>query len=131
MKKSILLFGLLAIFAFTSCEKSTDNPENKLIGTWHLAKVTGGFSGAGYAAKFDQLKFSATQMEMSKGSTILDSRSYTLSASNDTLQFNITNPQADGFLNQGVKRIEFSKDKMVLSDPCCDLYTYEFDKTNN
>ncbi len=70
-------------------------------------------------------------MEMSKGSTILDSRSYTLSASNDTLQFNITNPQADGFLNQGIKRIEFSKDKMVLSDPCCDLYTYEFDKTNN
>jgi len=131
MKKSILLVGILAIFAITSCEKSTDNPENKLIGTWHLAKVTGGITGGGYVAKFDQLQFSGTKMEMSKGSSILDSRTYTISATNDTLQFNTANPQADGFLNHGTKKIEFLKDKMVLSDPCCDLFNYEFDKTNN
>jgi len=131
MKKSILFIGLLAIFAFTSCEKSSDNPENKLIGTWHLAKVSGGFSGAGYVAKFDQLKFSATNMEMAKGSSILDTRSYSINASNDTLRFATENAQADAFLFQGTKKIEFTKDKMILSDPCCDLYNYEFDKTNN
>ncbi len=131
MKKSILFIGLLAIFAFTSCEKSSDNPENKLIGTWHLAKVSGGFSGAGYVAKFDQLKFSATKMEMAKGSSILDTRSYSINASNDTLRFATENAQADAFLFQGTKKIEFTKDKMILSDPCCDLYNYEFDKTNN
>nr|MBP6795456.1 hypothetical protein [Saprospiraceae bacterium] len=131
MKKSILFFGLLAMFAFTSCEKSSDNPENKLIGTWHLAKVTGGFSGAGYAAKFDQLKFSATKMEMAKGASILDTRSYSINASNDTLRFATENATADAFLFQGTKKIEFTKDKMILSDPCCDLYNYEFDKTNN
>ena len=131
MKKSVLLLGLMATLAFTSCEKSNDNPENKLIGTWHLAKVTGGITGGGYSAKFDQLKFSDTKMEMSKGSTILDTRSYTITATNDTLKFDTANPQPDGFLNHGTKRIEFSKDKMVLSDPCCDLFTYEFDKTNN
>lgn len=131
MKKSILFIGLLAIFAFTSCEKSSDNPENKLIGTWHLAKVSGGFSGAGYVAKFDQLKFSATNIEMAKGSSILDTRSYSINASNDTLRFATENAQADAFLFQGTKKIEFTKDKMILSDPCCDLYNYEFDKTNN
>ena len=131
MKKSILFIGLLAIFAFTSCEKSSDNPENKLIGTWHLAKVSGGFSGAGYVAKFDQLKFSATNMEMAKGSSILDTRSYSINASNDTLRFATENAQADAFLFQGTKKIEFTKDKIILSDPCCDLYNYEFDKTNN
>lgn len=131
MKKSILFIGLLAIFAFTSCEKSSDNPENKLIGTWHLAKVSGGFSGSGYVAKFDQLKFSATNMEMAKGSSILDTRSYSINASNDTLRFATENAQADAFLFQGTKKIEFTKDKMILSDPCCDLYNYEFDKTNN
>lgn len=131
MKKSILFIGLLAIFAFTSCEKSSDNPENKLIGTWHLAKVSGGFSGAGYVAKFDQLKFSATNMEMAKGSSILDTRSYSINASNDTLRFATENAQVDAFLFQGTKKIEFTKDKMILSDPCCDLYNYEFDKTNN
>lgn len=131
MKKSILLIGLLAIFAFTSCEKSSDDPENKLIGAWHLAKVSGGFSGSGYVAKFDQLKFSATNMEMAKGSSILDTRSYSINASNDTLRFATENAQADAFLFQGTKKIEFTKDKMILSDPCCDLYNYEFDKTNN
>ena len=119
------------MFAFTSCEKSSDNPENKLIGTWHLAKVTGGFSGAGYAAKFDQLKFSATKMEMAKGASILDTRSYSINESNDTLSFATENATADAFLFQGTKKIEFTKDKMILSDPCCDLYNYEFDKTNN
>lgn len=131
MKKSILLFGLISIFAFTSCEKSSDNPENKLIGTWHLAKITGGITGGGYVAKFDKLKFTDTKMEMSKGSTILDTRAYSINSTNDTLKFNTANPQADGFLSQGIKKIEFSKNKMILSEPCCDLYNYEFDKSDN
>ncbi len=29
------------------------------------------------------------------------------------------------------KEVVFEKDKLILSDPCCDLYQYEFSKAKN
>lgn len=134
MKTSIFLLGILAMFTFTSCDKSTtDSLEtNELIGTWILTKVSGGFGGKGYTAKFDKLQFTGTNMVMTLSKAIVDTRPYTLSDKKDELTFTpATEAGAEGFLYQGKKSIQIEQNKLVLSDPCCDLYTYEFNKSTN
>ena len=126
---------MLAGLTWTACEKSSDNQENnELIGTWDLIKVTGGFSGAGYPAKFDALRIKTSEFELLKAKSSIYSGAYTLKPITGTPDsFKITSsvqPIIDGFSNYD-KTISLSKDNLVLSDPCCDLYTYEFTRTKD
>ena len=135
MKNTILIFLMLAGLTWTACEKSSDTQEtNELIGTWDLIKVTGGFSGAGYPAKFDALRIKTSEFELLKAKSSIYTGAYTLKPTTGTPDsFKISSsvqPIIDGFSNYD-KTISLSKDNLVLSDPCCDLYTYEFTRTKD
>ncbi len=119
---------------WTACDKSSDPQDsNALIGTWVLIKVSGGLTGGGYVAKFDALRIEETKFDLLNAKSSIYTSTYSLVLSNgipDT--FKITNKLhlVDGFTSH-YKKITLDKDSLVLSDPCCDLFTYEFTRSKN
>jgi hypothetical protein len=132
MKKSILLFSLWA-FYFTSCEKSSaDTEQNDLIGRWNLVKITGGITGGGYPAPFDAVEFKSSEFVLSKAKALILQGSYTLNSTKDTLNITSGTSTTVYFPNEPKKSISIEKnEKLILRDPCCDLYEYEFSKSKD
>ena len=129
---SIILIGTLA---WMSCEKSpdTENPTG-LQGTWNLIAISGGIAGHGYQAKFDALKINASTFDLLKSKAVIYSGNYVVTpttAQPDSFKITSAPTVAEFFPNITTKKIDFVKGNLVLTEPCCDLYTYEFSRAVN
>jgi len=131
--KTLLILGSLS---WISCEKSADTDDlSGIEGTWNLVAITGGITGGGYQANFDAIRFDKTNFDLLKNKTSIYNGTYVLTPnSTEPDSFKITSAVtlADGFLN--IKEKKFEKEKsgnLFLSEPCCDLYNYEFTKSDN
>ncbi|MEP7322274.1 MAG: hypothetical protein ABI761_10155 [Saprospiraceae bacterium] len=134
MKNTIFILAI-ACLAWASCEKSavTDDATG-FKGTWNLLAVTGGLAGQGYPAKFDAMRINETTFDLLKDKSVIFTGDYTLvpsTAQADSFKITSTPTAADFFLNISAKKIELNKDNLVLTEPCCDLFTYEFSRSVN
>ncbi len=132
--KNAIFISFLTILTF-ACSKSNDTQTtNPLSGTWNLVSVTGGIAGKGYPANFDAIKFDDQSFDLVKSKSSIYKGTYSTTPDQvNPTAFNITSSEesADYFLLRKTKTIHFEKDKLILSDPCCDLYNYEFTKSLN
>lgn len=132
------LFSLLAVFlfAFSACDNEENDPlTDSLSGKWVLESVSGGFSGNGYDPGFTTLYFvNATEYRLLKGDSLLTKGAYSLFKKDqeDWIEFN-PNPISSFVLpfEDPDKKVEVHASHLVLSDPCCDLFEYHFDKEKN
>ena len=133
--KNIITILVIACLAWTSCEKSSVTEEATGIkGTWSLIEVSGGLAGHGYPAKFDALRINESTFDLLKNKSSIFTGDYTLvptTASPDSFKITSAPTNADFFLNIPAKKIEFVKGNLILTEPCCDLYTYEFSREVN
>jgi hypothetical protein len=132
-----LCLALCLICSIWACE-STDNPQpenNQLVGKWKLESISGGFSGAGYKANWnnidvkndltyrrfngDTLKFSSTYKFQTK-----DGKEHVIFAEKEGDKIN-------QIFESQPKTFKLEKGRLILEDPCCDLFLYEFSKVNN
>ncbi len=131
---AFLLSTFYFLYLFTACEKNDDVPQEQdaLVGVWQLTRITGGFAGNGYPADFTEVEFKndgtyrINNHNEAKGEgtyTLTNTDKWTLKLlPNDTINI--------GF-EEFAKEVVFEKDKLILSDPCCDLFQYEFGKDEN
>ena len=136
MKNILTSIFLLSTIVFTSCEKSTVAEDTTGIkGTWNLVSITGGITGQGYTAKFDAIKINNNTFDLLKTKAVIYTGNYVLTpsiAQPDSFKITSAPTSADFIINVSTKKIDIIKnDKLVLSEPCCDLYTYEFSRVVN
>lgn len=118
-----------------ACEKSAVTEDvSGINGTWTLVAITGGITGGGYQAKFDAIRFDDTHFDLLKNKSSIYNGTYVLipnAAEPDTFKITSEATLADGFLNVKEKKFEKAKSgNLILTEPCCDLYTYEFSKSD-
>ena len=154
--KTTLFFSILLFTGFVSCKKDNspttitnstfiDTVSAKryyasdiippqysgLYNKWKLIKITGGFSGDGYEPNFDYIFFKQNGIycisckDTIKGfgqiNVIMQDNELTISLTPDKL--------SSAFFSNFQKQVDLKHtDTLFLSDPCCDLYNYEFVK---
>jgi hypothetical protein len=136
MKNLLKTLLILGSISWIACEKSAVTEDvSGIEGTWTLVDITGGITGGGYEANFDAIRFDKTNFDLLKNKSSIYHGSYVLTPnSTEPDSFKITSAPTlvDGFLNIQEKKITIEKSgKLVLTEHCCDLYTYEFSKSDN
>lgn len=128
---SLILLAILTLFA---CNKEDDvnETEELLKGFWILEDVTGGIAGTGYEVDFDQLKIGENEdYALMFHDSVLQEGSYDLREEDNSviIQF-VPNGVDSIFFDDQDKTIIFSEEdsKLTLSDPCCDLFVYAFNR---
>lgn len=132
-------FLTLLVFAasFWACDQKDDaTPEtNELVGKWKLEAISGGFAGSGYQADWNTLEMKANlTYRRLQNETLRYEGTYKLQEKEGKTFITFTpspTPPANGFFEDQEKEVNFDKDKFILSDPCCDLFQYQFSKANN
>lgn len=135
--KASRFLAMVAIVAtFWACDQKDDaSPDqNEVVGKWKLEDISGGFAGNGYNADWnylelkadltyrrlqnDSLRYQGTyELQKKDGKTFID---FKQSATPGNSPFDFVQ-----------KEVLLEKDKFILSDPCCDMFQYEFSKTKN
>jgi len=136
LKASKFLF-LIALVAFTTwaCDQKDDaTPEqNEIVGKWKLDKITGGFSGSGYTADWNTLELNANlTYRRLQNETLRYQGTYELVKKDGKtfINFKESATPSNAPFESDDKEVTLEKDKFILSDPCCDLFQYEFSKAN-
>ena len=130
------LFIALSLILMTSCSKKDPLHQemNRLRGTWLLKEISGGFAGTGYTANWTHLIMTNQNRYVleSDGSTVQEG-AYELTTEDEKLiiRFEADTPDNVPF-DEFEKTLSFLEDnrKIVLSEPCCDLFTYSLERTN-
>jgi hypothetical protein len=131
-KAFILLVARLS-FSFMQCEKGDGNePNNPYTGEWELLSITGGFAGNGYPADFSVLYLGGDATYwIGDSSDKVAEGTYEIykKGEEDWVRFDADDSQNQHIFETQDKMIGFSiEGTLVLSEPCCDLYQYEFKK---
>lgn len=134
MKTITFLLALCFLFTFSACDnEDNDRSEaSELVGIWKLTRITGGFSGQGYPADFTDVEFKSNgTYRINNHDEAKGEGTYSLE-NNDHLVLKLTPSDSIkiGF-EEYAKDVVFEKDKLILSDPCCDLFQYEFGEDEN
>lgn len=131
--KNVFLFLLAILTLSVACSDDDEfiTEHERLLGFWLLNDVTGGIAGDGYEANFDHLQFNDnSRYALMIFDAVVQEGTYTLSKENDQLiiQFNPTTADNEVFDDHS-KTVIFSEgdSKLTLSDPCCDLFVYQFE----
>lgn len=134
--KASKFLALIALVALTwACDQKDDaTPEqNEISGKWKLDKITGGFSGSGYTADWNTLELNANlTYRRLQNETLRYQGTYELVKKDGKTYIDFkesATPSSAPFEDQD-KEVTLEKDKFILSDPCCDLFQYEFSKAN-
>jgi len=131
--KNILLISL-AVFTLFACSKEDEYAAEKerLEGFWLLTDVTGGIAGTGYEANFDHLQINDNdRYSLMVHDSFIQEGTYELSKEDDQLFIRFFPNATDTLIfDDQEKAITFDDEdtKLTLTDPCCDLYVYHFDK---
>ena len=133
MKKMII--AILAVFALSACSKEDvlQQEMNRLRGTWELKDITGGIAGTGYDANFTHLFMTNNnRYQLSADDQTVQEGSYTLKIEGDKLVIRFQADADDNIpFDEFEKTIEWQDNdrKLILSEPCCDLFVYTFERT--
>ena len=132
MKNIVLL--LLATCTLLSCNKNKDFEElNSLLeGSWILQEITGGIAGTGYDAPFDRLQINnKEEYSLMIHDAVIQEGTYTLNQANDQIQILFAPNVMDSLFFKDHEKTILLTDQdntLTLSDPCCDLYVYVFER---
>ena len=131
--KNILLISL-AIFTLSACNKDDEFTLEKdpLEGFWLLTDVSGGFAGTGYDVNFDHLQIDdGEKYSLMLLDSFIQEGTYELTDEGNQLLIRFIPNMVDTiFFDDQEKTILFSEQdsKLTLTDPCCDLFVYNFEK---
>ena len=135
--KAIYVF--LAAFVMAGISQSCNDKDDaqkdqrdELVGVWQLLDITGGFSGGGYEADFTDVEFKSNgTYRINNHDEARGEGTYELTTIEEDLMLRLTPNDATkiGF-EEHEKTVTFDAGKLFLSDPCCDLFTYEFGTPN-
>lgn len=136
MKTISFLFtvaSFLLIFVACDNEDDTQTDDNQIIGTWNLTRITGGITGKGYPANFTDVEFRSNgTYRINNQDEAKGLGNYTLTRdSNEVALKLVSSDSVKIMFEEYTKTVTFGKEKLVLSDPCCDLFVYEFTKDSN
>ena len=126
----------LVIGLIWSCDQKDDpSPaQNAVEGKWKLETISGGFSGRGYTANWNYLELNSDlSYRRMKNDSLRYQGTYELQEKDGKLYINLkpsATPGNDSF-DYLSKEVTFEKDQFILSDPCCDLFQYNFSKAVN
>lgn len=135
MKTFAFLFTVSALLlVFSACEQD-DNDQNeqaKIVGIWELTRITGGFAGSGYPADFTTVEFKNNgTYRINNHDEAKGEGTYSL-FNNDQLELKLVPSDSINIgFEEYAKAVVFDKEKLILSDPCCDLFQYEFGPDGN
>lgn len=123
-----IFFFFLAVISIASCDREED--KGTFDGRWNLVQVYGGFAGSEIEVDWDHIEIVNDDIAVYKGDTKLftaeiDSWEEVDGLQKANMSFNTEN---DVFAISTIKYFEFSEDLFVISDECCDLYTYAFEE---
>jgi len=134
--KNFLIMAL-TLFAVTACSKEEDpfqQEKNRLQGLWLLTEITGGIAGTGYEANFSHLEMTSQDRYAlldRESSNILQEGDYRLRTENEELIITFTPDDSEEvFFYDVEKTVTFGEQDqlLTLSDPCCDLFVYQFER---
>lgn len=133
MKNAVLI--LLSALTLGACSKedALQQEMNRLRGTWNLAEITGGIAGTGYEADFAQLEMSNRNRYrlLADGASIQEG-DYELTIEEEELVIRFTPNTPDNVnFDEFEKTILWQNNNrtLILSEPCCDLFVYNFERT--
>jgi hypothetical protein len=128
-----LLFATLIVLAIWACDDS-DNPtpdQNEVQGKWKLESISGGFTGSGYKADWNQLELkSDLSYRRLKNDTLRFQGTYAIQQKDGKTYLNFK-ASANSIFEDHDKEVVLEKEKFILRDPCCDLFEYTFAKQRN
>ena len=129
-----LLFLALAVIGLSTCSKKDpfERDKNLLAGFWNLTEITGGIAGTGYEATFDQLQLTRKgRYALLSQDAAVQEGAYQLSEEDGQLFIRFNPDISNGlFFHDQEKEISWvgHQGPLVLSDPCCDLFVYRFER---
>ncbi len=126
--KAITLCIFLGLFLVSSCANEKEEPqvESEIVGKWQLQSISGGFAGRGYEAFFTHVEFkSDASYKIYDQGNIISTGVYTIEnqVEGAVIDFTVANPNA---FESSEKNIRLENNRLILEDPCCDLYLYTF-----
>lgn len=133
VKFLLLALGLVSVWQSCDNEKTEKDLRDDLIGLWKLESITGGFAGMGYEADFTDVEFKSNgTYRINNHDEAKGEGTYTLDTIEDKITLRLTPSDATriGF-EEHEKTVTFDRAKLILSDPCCDLFQYNFGKESN
>lgn len=131
----VLFIALLALMALSACDgdKNEKDPQDDLVGIWYLQTITGGIAGTGYPADFTEVEFKSNgTYRINNHDEAKGEGTYTLTTEEGDLILRLTSSDATkiGF-EEHDKTVVFDREKLILADPCCDLFEYTFGDEEN
>ena len=134
MKKVFIALCVTMFLTACSKEDALQQEMNRLRGSWDLESISGGFAGTGYQADFIQLSMTNSNRYtlLAEDNSTIQEGSYTLSIEDDQLMIRFISDVPDNqSFDKMEKKVEWKDEnrKLFLSEPCCDLYNYSFEKT--
>lgn len=139
MKTISFLLSAFSLFVMVSACGDQNDPEGTqqepIVGVWKLIQITGGFAGHGYPADFTDVEFKSNgTYRINNHDEAKGEGTYSLDSleNNEGLILKLVPSDSVkiGF-EEYAKTVIFDKDKLILSDPCCDLFQYEFGPDGN
>ncbi len=131
-----LCMALCLIVSIWACEGNDDpQAQNQLVGKWKLEKISGGIIGSGYKANWNSIdvKNDLTYRRFN-GDTLKFSSTYkfqTKDGKEEVIFAEKPGDKINQIFESQHKRFKLEKGRLILEDPCCDLYLYEFSKVSN
>ena len=135
--KASRFLAMVAIVAtFWACDQKDDaSPDqNEVVGKWKLEDISGGFVGSGYDANWNYLELKAdlTYRRLQNGNLAYQGTYAIQKKDGKTfIDFKSSPALSNSPFEDQEKEAVFEKDQLTLSDPCCDLFQYEFSKAKN
>ena len=135
--KASRFLAMVAIVAtFWACDQKDDaSPDqNELVGKWKLEDISGGFTGSGYNADWNYLELKADlTYRRLQNDTLRYQGTYAIQQKDGKtfIDFKSSATPSNAPFEDQDKEAVLEKDKFILSDPCCDLFQYEFSKAKN
>ncbi len=134
MRTSIfLLLGLFFISQACERENLAKDMDSDLLGLWMLESITGGFTGAGHQVDFTDVEFRQDgSYRINNHDEAKGEGRFTLNTFEDKLVLRLSSRDSLKIpFEEHEKTVILNREKLILNDPCCDLYQYTFKKDLN
>ncbi|MEL7123431.1 MAG: hypothetical protein AAFO07_28555 [Bacteroidota bacterium] len=129
----ILLVSILTIGACNKQEAEDPDLSGPYIGSWDIQEVSGGFAGIGYQMAFKTISLTEDGRYISaKEDVFFETGNYLIykKSGQDWIKFEDVLNLRDPFSTTEKRILLLEDGTLLMSDPCCDLYTYIFERVD-
>ena len=103
----------------------------KITGKWELKAISGGFTGIGEKIQFKTVLeiFNSNQYAIYRNDIRVESGTYALRKGilGSKIKLESEETSFDQVLTKESKTINVENSRLILMDPCCDMFTYHFE----